>query len=205
MKFQFWLARKMLFSRQILFGGSAPLSFVGLVLGVAALVASMAVFSGYVETLKVAMTDVTAHLQVVKRGRLNENWQSFAAHLKKTEPRIQSMMRFAYAEAVMARQGQVSGVLFQGVESKELADVLKLEKRLKTGQLNITDDNIAIGIGLAKKYKIEVGQKIYIVVPLAKQFDSNGFKSKTREFNVMGIIDLGKKDWKERLVLGRLD
>ena len=49
MKFQFWLARKLLFSRQILFGGSAPLSFVGLVLGVAALVASMAVFSGYVE------------------------------------------------------------------------------------------------------------------------------------------------------------
>lgn len=205
MKFQFWLARKLLFSRQILFGGSAPLSFIGLVLGVAALVASMAVFSGYVETLKVAMTDVTSHLQVVKRGRLNENWKSFSENLKKAEPRIQSMMRFAYAEAVLARQGQVSGVLYQGVEPKELAEVLRLDKRVKTGKLDLANEQIAIGLGLAKKYKIEVGQKIYLIVPLATPFDTSGFKRQSKEFTVSGIIDFGKNDWNERLVLGSLD
>ena len=55
MRFNLWLARKMLFSRQGLFAGVAPLSFAGLILGVAALVVSMAVMSGYVQTLKLAM------------------------------------------------------------------------------------------------------------------------------------------------------
>jgi lipoprotein-releasing system permease protein len=73
MRFIFWFARKLLFSRQILFGGSAPLSFMGLILGVAALVVSMAVMSGYAETLKSVMIDVTGDLQVVKRGKLGEN------------------------------------------------------------------------------------------------------------------------------------
>ena len=73
MRFNLWLARKMLFSRQGLFAGSAPLSFAGLILGVAALVVSMAVMSGYVQTLKLAMTDITSHIQVVKRGKMKEN------------------------------------------------------------------------------------------------------------------------------------
>lgn len=204
MKFNFWLARKLLFSRQVLFGGSAPLSFLGLILGVAALVVSMAVMSGYVQTLKSVMTDITADLQIVKRGKLGENWESFAAQLKQHEPRIQSVMRFGFAEAVLARKGQVSGVLFQGVDADYLQQVLKIEKRVKTGALQISDNNINVGVGLAKRYKLEVGEKIYLVVPLATPFEASGFKRQSREFTVTGIIDFGKNDWNERLILGNL-
>jgi lipoprotein-releasing system permease protein len=204
MKFNFWLARKLLFSRQVLFGGSAPLSFLGLILGVAALVVSMAVMSGYVQTLKSVMTDITADLQIVKRGKLGENWEAFAAQLKQHEPRIQSVMRFGFAEAVLARKGQVSGVLFQGVDADYLQQVLKIEKRVKTGALEISENNINVGVGLAKRYKLEVGEKIYLVVPLATPFEASGFKRQSREFTVTGIIDFGKNDWNERLILGNL-
>lgn len=204
MKFNFWLARKLLFSRQVLFGGSAPLSFLGLILGVAALVVSMAVMSGYVQTLKSVMTDITADLQIVKRGKLGENWEAFAAQLKKDEPRIQAVMRFGFAEAVLARKGQVSGVLFQGVDADYLQQVLKIEKRVKIGALQISDNNINVGVGLAKRYKLEVGEKIYLVVPLATPFEASGFKRQSREFTVTGIIDFGKNDWNERLILGNL-
>ena len=204
MRFNFWLARKLLFSRQVLFGGSAPLSFAGLILGVAALVVSMAVMSGYMATLKAAMTDVTAHLQIVKRGKLNENWSDFAAKLTREEPRVREMMRFGYAEAVLARKGQVSGVLFQGVDPEQLGKVLQIEKRIKKGSLNIADSNITVGVGLAKKYSLEVGEKIYLVVPLATPFDNSGFKRQSREFTVAGVLDFGKNDWNERLVIGNL-
>ncbi|MBY0554112.1 ABC transporter permease [bacterium] len=204
MRLNFWIAYRLLFSRQILFGGSAPLSFLGLVLGVAALVASMAVMSGYVETLKLAMTDVTSDLQVVRRGKLVEDWATFSKKIKEQEPRIESMMRFGYAEAVMARKGQVSGVLFQGVEEAELAKVLNITKRVKHGQLQLGPDQIAIGIGLSKKYNVVVGEKIYLVVPLATPFDSSGFKRQSKEFVVTAVIDFGKNDWNERLVIGNL-
>lgn len=204
MRFKLWLAYRLLFSRQILFGGSAPLAFAGLVMGVGALVASMAVMSGYVETLKNAMTDVTGDIQVVRRGRLVDDWPSFSKKLKKIEPSIQSMARFGYAESVLARNGQVAGVLFQGVELKDLNKVLNLEKRVKSGALALNENTIAIGLGLAKKFDIHVGEKIYVVVPLATPFDSSGFRRQSKEFQVTGILDFGKNDWNERLILGDL-
>jgi lipoprotein-releasing system permease protein len=204
MRFKFWLAYRLLFSRQVMFGGSAPLSFLGLILGVAALVASMAVMSGYVETLKSAMTDITSDLQVIKHGRLVDDWPAFQREVQQGEPRVVSMMRFGYAQAVLARRGQVSEVLFQCVDGKEVANVLQLENRVKSGTLSISDENVAIGVGLAKKFKISVGEKIFLVVPLATPFDNSGFKRKSKEFTVSAILDFGKNDWNERLVLGEL-
>lgn len=204
MRLNFWIAYRLLFSRQILFGGSAPLAFFGLTLGVAALVASMAVMSGYVETLKTAMTDVTGDLQLVRRGKLAEDWSVFSSRIKQQEPRIEAMMRFANAEAVLARKGQVSGVLFQGVEEESLQKILNINKRVKHGKIQLAEDQISIGTGLAKKNSITVGEKIYLVVPLATPFDSSGFKRQAKEFTVTAIIDFGKNDWNERLVMGNL-
>jgi lipoprotein-releasing system permease protein len=204
MRFHIWLAYRLLFSRQVLFGGSAPLSFLGLILGVAALVASMAVMSGYEETLKNAMTDVTGDMQIVRKGRLNDDWVEFSKKIKKLEPRIQAMARFGYAEAVIARKGQVSGVLFQGVELSELSHVLKINQRIKSGEMKLDSDHISVGQGLAQKFDIKVGEKIYIVVPLATPFDSSGFRRQSKEFTVSAIVDFGKNDWNDRLVLGDL-
>ncbi len=204
MRFHLWLAYRLLFSRQILFGGSAPLSFLGLVLGVAALVASMAVMSGYEETLKNAMTDVTGDMQIVRKGRLVDDWPAFSKKLKADENRIQNMARFGYAEAVIARKGQVSGVLFQGVELSDLKKVLKLDQRIKAGEFQLDFEKIAIGQGLAKKFDIQIGEKIYIVVPLSTPFDQSGFRRQSKEFTVSAIMDFGKNDWNDRLVLGDL-
>lgn len=206
MRLNFWIAYRLLFSRQILFGGSAPLAFFGLILGVAALVASMAVMSGYVETLKTAMTDVTGDLQIVRRGKLVEDWSVFSNKIKQQEPRIDSMMRFANAEAVLAHKGQVSGVLFQGVEGSSLQKILNIDKRVKRGKIHAAADriSISIGTGLAKKNNISVGEKIYLVVPLATPFDSSAFKRQAKEFTVTAIVDFGKNDWNERLVIGNL-
>lgn len=204
MRFHIWLAYRLLFSRQILFGGSAPFSFLGLILGVAALVASMAVMSGYEETLKTAMTDVTGDMQIVRRGKLVDEWSEFSARLKKIEPRIQAMARFGYAEAVLARQGQVSGVLFQGVDLNELNQVLRIQQRVKSGEMRLDADHIVVGQGLAKRFDVKVGEKIYIVVPLATPFDSAGFRRQSKEFLVSAIMDFGKNEWNDRLVLGDL-
>lgn len=204
MRFHIWLAYRLLFSKQILFGGSAPLSFLGLILGVAALVASMAVMSGYEETLKNAMTDVTGDMQVVRKGKLADDWAEFSKKIKIIEPRIQAMARFGYAEAVIARKGQVSGVLFQGVELTDLNKVLRIDQRIKSGKMKLDFEHIVVGQGLAKKFDIKVDEKIYIVVPLATPFDSSGFRRQSKEFIVSAIMDFGKNDWNDRLVLGDL-
>ncbi|OFZ31258.1 MAG: lipoprotein-releasing protein [Bdellovibrionales bacterium RIFCSPHIGHO2_01_FULL_40_29] len=203
-KFKIWIAYRLLFSKSFMQRGSAPLAFLGLILGVAALVAAMAVMSGFEETFKNALTDVTGHVQVVRRGKLVDDWGDFSKKLKSIEPRIESMMRFAYAEAVLAHKGQVSGILFQGVEQADLKSVLQLENRIKFGALKMDAENVVIGMGLAKRFQLKINDSMYIVVPLATPFDKSGFRRQAKPFKVSGILDFGKNDWNERLVIGDL-
>lgn len=203
-KFKVWMAYRLLFSKSFLQRGSAPLAFLGLVLGVAALVAAMAVMSGFEETLKSALTDVTAHVQVVRRGKLVDDWPQFSKKLKAIEPSIESMMRFAYAEAVLANKGQVSGILFQGVDGPEMKNVLRLDNRVRQGTLEIDKDRVLIGMGLAKRFQLKLNDSMYVVVPLSTPFEKSGFRRQAKPFIVSGILDFGKNDWNERLVIGDL-
>ena len=67
-KFYFWLASRMLLSRQSqLFSLSGANALIGLVLGVACLVVSMAVMSGFESTLKNSLADVTGQVQIVTK------------------------------------------------------------------------------------------------------------------------------------------
>lgn len=203
-----WIAWRLLISRKTLFGGSAPLSLLGLILGVAALVASMAVMSGFESTLKHAMADVSGHVQVVKRSRFPDDWQELEGRIRKVEPSLVSSTRFVFVEAVMARQGKISGILLQGVDAKRVNQVLNFDKRVLSGTQDLTvasETPLAlIGKGLAQKMDLKVGDKFRIVVPVADPIDPSKFKRRMGEFQVQGILDLGKYDWNERFILADL-
>jgi len=203
-KTKIWIAVKLLFNKNFFFGGSAPLSMLGLVLGVAAQIASQAVMRGYEDSLKKAMIDVTADIQIVKRGRLIDNWQEFSENLKKNNPEVRTMAKFAYAEAVLAHQGQVNGVLLQGMDAGEISQILNLNNRLISGHFPKDSREVAIGIGLAKKFSLKPEDRIYLAVPLSTPFESGGLRRQAAEFKVVGIVDLGKNEWNERLVLSHL-
>lgn len=204
LKFQFWLAGKLLFNKQMLYGGSAPLSFLGLVLGVAALVTSMSVMRGFESSLSRAMIDVTGDIQVVKKGRLIEDANALNENLINFDPRILKTARFSYTEAVAASQGKVSGVLLQGLEFDQIDGVLNIQKRLLSGDYHLSHNEIAIGQGLARKFNLKTDDDIYLAVLLPTPFESESFKRQAQVFKVKAIIDFGKNEWNERLVLATL-
>lgn len=199
-----WIAWRLLMSRTTLFGGSAPLALVGLVLGVAALVASMAVMSGFEMTLKNAMADVSGHAQIIKRSRINDDWRELEDRVRKIEPTLVSSARFVFVEAVMAHGGKISGVLIQGVDSERLDQVLNFKNRViaGSGTLKGAGPNAAlIGKGLAKKMGLQEGDRFRVVVPVADAIDPSSFQRKVGQFQVHGILDLGKYEWNERFIL----
>lgn len=199
-----WIAWRLLMSRTTLFGGSAPLALVGLVLGVAALVASMAVMSGFEMTLKNAMADVSGHAQIIKRSRINDDWRELEDRVRKIEPTLVSSARFVFVEAVMAHGGKISGVLIQGVDSDRLDQVLNFKNRViaGSGTLKGAGPNAAlIGKGLAKKMGLQEGDRFRVVVPVADAIDPSSFQRKVGQFQVHGILDLGKYEWNERFIL----
>lgn len=199
-----WIAWRLLMSRTTLFGGSAPLALVGLILGVAALVASMAVMSGFEMTLKNAMADVSGHAQIIKRSRINDDWQELEDRVRKIEPTLVSSARFVFVEAVMAHSGKISGVLIQGVDAERIDQVLNFKNRViaGSGTLKGAEPNAAlIGKGLAKKMGLQEGDRFRVVVPVADAIDPSSFQRKVGQFQVHGILDLGKYEWNERFIL----
>lgn len=203
-----WIAWRLLISRKTFFGGSTPLSLLGLILGVAALVASMAVMSGFESTLKHAMADVSGHVQVVKRSRYPDDWVELEGRIRLAEPTLVSSSRFVFIEAVLAHQGKISGVLLEGVDTKRVNEVLNFDKRVVSGSQDLSvlsDIPLAlIGKGVAAKMNLKVGDRFRVVVPIADAVDPSKFKRRMGEFKVQGVLDLGKYDWNERFILADL-
>lgn len=203
-----WLlfAVRLLISKRTLLSSSALLSLFGLSLGVAALMASMAVMSGFEYTLKKAMTDITGHVQVIKGSTSQDNWLELEKRLKEIEPSLISTTRFVYSEAVVAHQGKIYGVIIQGLDPDRYQQVLNFNSRLVEGEFRLRKPEdgtplVMIGKGLAKKMGLKVGDSFSLVVPISNSSDINQFKRKVGRVTVSGILDLGKYDWNERFIV----
>lgn len=200
-----WISLKLFFCRRSLFGGSTPFAFVGLVLGVAALVVSMGVFAGFENTLKNAVIDVTGHVQVVKRSRMADDWKELASRIKLAEPELQAASRFIFLEAIVPHQGKISGVLIQGVDFDSSSETLNFKSRIISGDSELQGHSevpqALIGKGLASKLGLKVGDQFRVVVPVTSSYDDSEFKRKLGVFEVRGILDLGKFEWNERFVV----
>jgi lipoprotein-releasing system permease protein len=201
----FYIAWKLLFTRKALFGGSTPLSLLGLILGVACLFVSMAVMSGFESTLKKTMADVTGHIQIIERPKSNPNWKEFEEQIMKLEPQIKVTTRFLYLEAVLANEGQISGVLVQGIDKDKYNEVLNLNSRVVSGENSLLSKDkmpsALIGKGIAKRMNFKVGDVFKVVVPISDSFNPGVFKRQIGEFKISGILDLGKHEWNERSII----
>ena len=191
-----------------LFSLSGVNALVGLILGVACLVVSMAVMSGFESTLKNSVADVTGHVQILIRGHNQQlTKDELIERTRKVTSDLVASTRFSYFEAVIAREGKLSGVMLEGVDPDTVRSTLGLESRLTAGKLELTqntDDKFApavIGLGLAKSMGLEVGEEFRIVLPLRNELDPNQFRRKIGAFKVAGIVDLGKYEYNQRMIL----
>lgn len=175
------------------------MALVGLILGVACLIVSMAVMSGFESTLQKAMADVTGHVRLVRTAQPAEDWQELVERIKKLEPTLEGATRFASIEAIVAHQGALSGVLIQGVDSEQYANVLRLKSRLIEGSVDLP--GALIGKGLQKKLQLKVGDEFKVVLPVSNGIDPTSFRRQVGTFKVSGVLDLGKYEWNERFIL----
>lgn len=209
MKFYFWLASRMLLSKKSqLYSISGINALVGLILGVASLVVSMAVMSGFESTLRESVADVSGHLQIVVNRQNPVPKEELIERIQKLTPDFQSATSYAYLEAVIAHGGKISGVILQGLDPETASETLGLSKRLIDGKFDISFvnasesvSNAVIGMGLAKDLDLQLGEEFRVVLPLKNDLDPNRFRRKIGVFKVTGILDLGKYEYNQRMIL----
>lgn len=207
-----WLSWKLLNFKNRLFLGTTLFSLLGVVLGVACLVVSMAVVSGFERTLQNSIIDVTGHMQIVRRSGANENYEQAYDKISQAIPEPKTLSRFSFVTGIMARSGKLSGVVLQGVDPLTATGVLNFEKRLKKGTA-IFDTKLVdghkvytamIGKGLAEKMQLKIGDVAKVVLPVAQDLDPSQFQRRMADFEIVGILDLGKYDFDQRMLITSL-
>lgn len=199
--FDFWLSIKLVRGGGKFLGLTAVLSLVGLVLGVGVLIATMAVVSGFERTIKDSVIDLSGHVVLLKRGTYIDNLEALKENVKKMSPPDVKMSPFLHLEAMLPVKGKVSGVVVQGIDKENASRIPLLQKRVVKGSWNIAERNVMIGKEIAKRMGIEPGDRIKIVVPRPSNTNSENFSPKLTAVKVAGLIDLGKFDFNDRVIL----
>ncbi len=212
MKFWVWLSFKLLrSSSKNFFDISGWVGLLGLMLGVASLVVSMSVMSGFEQTLKKNVIDASGHLQVFKPNYKNK--KDFYLGMAPLENQVDAVTEFLNLEAVVAKSGKISGVMVQGIDFKDQMAV-DLRSRLLQWQggkdfelnhpidskINLQDNEALIGKGLAHRFRVNLGDEIYLVVPLKDEGDPTSFKRERKKIKIKGVLDLGRYEYDERMV-----
>jgi len=210
MRFTFWLSYTLLKGQgKKFFSLSTGIAIAGLVIGVASLVVSMAVMSGFERTLKESIISAAGHLQVLGYGFDSKKSEDFLARIKKVDSRIQHLSGFYRAEGILVGNNQTSGAVLQGFDFNSVNDVLDIKKRLVDGKPpgliegfdKDQDLRAWIGKGIAKKFDLKVGDSFKAVLPITDGIDPNSFKRKIANFKVEGVLDLIKSEYDDRFIM----
>lgn len=202
MYFYLWFKRFFL-SKSRFIRLSPLISISSLTLAVASLVLAMSVYSGYEQTVKKSIIDMTGHLVITKRN--NEvHEKRFMQKIQNETEDMESWLPFLSLKVLLVHEGRLSGVVMEGVEPEEFYKTLKVHKRLVAGSFELKDFKSAvIGKDIAKKFNLKPGDSFHVVLPDMGQ--SENFRRKNQTFYVEGVVDFGFYDFNSRYIITRLD
>ncbi|MEC9283778.1 MAG: ABC transporter permease [Bdellovibrionota bacterium] len=199
--FEFWLSMRFLKGAGKFIGISSKLSITGLIIGVGVLLAAMAVVEGFQKTIKDSVIDLSGHIVLIKRGTYLSGIEELKKKINNTLPKYSSSP-FIHAEAMLPHNGKVRGIMVQGI-AKDGVREPSLKKRLVEGKWPSKLNQILVGKELAKQMDIKIGDSLKVVVPMPSKVNSNQFQPKLTEVEMSGIMDFGKYEYNERMLVGR--
>jgi lipoprotein-releasing system permease protein len=203
--FHLWIVYRFVASGRRWLNSTSIMSLVGMALGVACLTAAMGVVSGFENTLRRSIIDISGDLIVVHRGEKTQNVEALISQIKKTVPESRTYTPFVELEGLITGQGRLGGVRIEGFDPTSVDKVLNLQNRLAAGEYSFAPFGsipaAMVGKALAKKFSLKVGEPFKVVLPMPSKTDSTGFSPKVMTFYLRGMLDLGKADYDERFIV----
>ena len=196
----FFLALRYVRSRQ----GNGFASFisasstVGIALGVMVLIVVLSAMNGFEKALADKLLSVIPHGQLIGANAPITHWQNKAENVLKSEHIIAAAPIINVA-GMMQYKGEVKGIELKGIDLKLETQVSTIADYIVKGNwddLSI-DNSIIIGVGIAKKLKLSVGDSVQLLLPQNIQSSSdNNLRQRfpiplTRQVTVVGVFKFG--------------
>ena len=181
----------------------AVFSFIGIMLGVATLIVTMAVMNGVKNELINRIIGINAHISIGSADGKIENFRAITEQVSKIEG-IKQVNPAVYGQSLASVNGENVGVVVRGVDSIDLLNK-ELIKNNITGK--VYDDSkyeTLVGIELAKKLGMHPDSKISLISPTFNQ-TLFGSIPRLKEYTVSGIFDVGMYEYDSGIIFISLE
>jgi lipoprotein-releasing system permease protein len=171
----------------------AVFSFLGITLGVAALIITMAVMNGFTSDLLGRIMGLGGHVTVEgAQGKLAD-FDAVAASLAKL-PGVVAARPVVEGQVLASAGSRATGATVRGLRAGDLAAQAAIAGHLAPGALDgFAEDNVLIGSRLAAALGIQTGGQITLTAPTVR---ANSFGlPRARSFAVAGIFSVNVQEY----------
>ncbi len=179
------------------------ISIVGIALGVAALIITMAVMGGFMYGVKSKLLETAPHTIIVKADSKFQEYQEVVQKIKDVEGVI-DYEPFVYSQAIAGKSSNLIPVYVRGVIPEKDKNFMTLDRKIISGRYDLTDDKIILGKDVALALNVWVGDSINIMSPVGRKTPL-GFLPKLKEFKVAGIVEFGIYEYDSTFVCMSLE
>ena len=139
------------------------ISVVGVMLGVMVLILVISVMTGFDRELRQKVMDFDAHILVTTDDVLRD-WRDLTVKIRNT-PGVVGTAPYVQGPVIVEFQHKRLAPLIRGIDPEEEEKVVPLKKFIKKGTLDLEGDSAVIGVELARKLQINIGDKLTIYSP----------------------------------------
>ncbi len=169
------------------------ISIIGITVGVAALLITISVMSGFQYGLKSKIVETNPHVLVFKIGSSvgSDEYSTIEKEIK-TVKGIIDTQPIIYSQAVAKKEETITPVFIKGILPDKEINISKIDRRLIAGDFLLLKQSgfAVIGSDLAFILDAWIGDKITVLSPYGKRTPF-GYVPKMKVFKVAGVVDFG--------------
>jgi lipoprotein-releasing system permease protein len=195
-------------------------SIAGITLGVAALIGTVGIMTGFKEDIQAKILGTTAH--IIVQDRIKDGMSDYDPVTKQvvTVPGVVAATPFVLKQVLLTTKTGVQGIVIRGIDPEREGTVTELAKNLSTGQLadlsrpvkvkqSPIDDptspvvetekpGIILGKELALRLGVFVGDTVNVVSPVGP-ISAIGMVPKIRTFALVALFESGMYEYDSSL------
>ena len=174
----------------------AIFSLVGIALGVATLIIVMSVMGGFQVDLLGRILGFNGHLGVYGAGAPLRDYDAMATRIR-TVPGVVSAAAVVDGQVLLSGpRGQNAGGMVRGIAQADIKRLPAVAANIRQGSLDgfQGEDAIVIGVGLAGKFGLQVGDDLTLISPQGAA-TAFGTVPRVRAYKVAAIFQVGMNEY----------
>ncbi|MEA3490063.1 MAG: FtsX-like permease family protein [Candidatus Omnitrophota bacterium] len=173
------------------------ISVLGVALGVASLIIVISIMNGFDREIREKIIGTYAHVIVTKKDGIRD----FSGMMSRLESMqgIKSVSPFIAGQAILRKNGGITGVLLKGIDAERESRVNEVIKYTGEAGGRLEGNTIILGSELMKNEGISVGDNVEVIIPYSM------LDQEKSRFKVIGSFTSGRYDYDANIAVVGLD